>query len=111
MTDLAGECFRVWQEAEDVVGGLACLRCGTYDRPIVLAQHLKPGADIVDVPHGRNDAERRAGERSAKLGDQFLERVFLRFVRARQVAVKSRAVTTGMSESCSAVRCQLIGSK
>ena len=50
------------------------------------------------MPHGRNDAERRAGERSAKLGDQFLERVFLRSVRARQVAVESRAVTTGMSE-------------
>ena len=40
---------------------------GADDGPIILAQDLEPGADIVGVAHGRHDAERGGAECSGRV--------------------------------------------
>lgn len=47
----------VGREGQKPVGGLARLAGGVDDGAIVLAQHFKPGADVVGVPDGRGDPE------------------------------------------------------
>ena len=58
---------------------LRCLRCGGKNRLLVVLENLQPGIDIAGmvVHRGRNQAQIRAAERRAQLGDQFLESVRL----------------------------------
>ena len=50
------------------------------------------------MAHGRHDAERRAAEGGAHLGDQFLEGIFLGAVGAAVVAVEARRMPGRMTE-------------
>ena len=98
------------QEAEQEVSRLAGLRRRADDGAVVLAEDLRRGADVIGVPYGRHDAERRAAERAAGSGDQLLEGVFLR----PKDPERSRFRRCGAPlawELVEAVRCQLIGSK
>jgi GntR family transcriptional regulator len=86
---IGGARDKVGPEAERPLGRFACLRRGADDGAIVLTQHIQPRTDVVGVPHGGRDAERRARERRAQLRDQFLESVFLGAVRTGQIAIEA----------------------
>ena len=60
------------------------------DCPVVALQDLQPGAEIVRVSDGRRDAQFGAQEGGAKLRDEFLPRISLAAMAAREVAVETR---------------------
>src|SRR5204862_179265 len=64
--------FREREATKQPVGGLAGVRGRTHDGPLVLAQDLEPGGDVVGVAYGRNDTEARAHIGCGNLGHEFL---------------------------------------
>ena len=102
----------VRKEAEKIVRGLAGLARGPDDGAVVLAQHLEPGADVVGVPHGRHDAERRAAEGRLSSRRQSSSNAYFFVPNAPERSrLRREACRWQWPNSCRAVRCQLIGSK
>ena len=65
------------RKGEQQIRRLRGSRSCAHDCSIVLTQHLEPGSDVIGMPDGRYDAERRAAERSRQFGNQFpLARIF-----------------------------------
>lgn len=62
-------------EGEEIVRCLGRRARGPNDRAIVFPQNIKPGADIVGVADGRDDAERRAAECRRHFGAELLARI------------------------------------
>jgi hypothetical protein len=64
-------------QAVQEVNGLAGVRCGRENGPLVVFQDLQPFVDVAGVilSDFRRDAQIGTEKRGAKLGDQFLHRV------------------------------------
>ena len=62
------------------------------DHAVVIAQHLQPGAEVIGVAHGRQDAERGADEGARHLGDQLLARIGLGAEAAGEIAREPRGM-------------------
>ena len=60
-----GLTSEVEQEACRFRGGAG----GADDGPIILADDVQPGTEVIGVPDGRNDTERGADEGTRHLGD------------------------------------------
>src|SRR6185503_4824162 len=53
-----GSCLTV-AEGQQIIGRLGCRRCRAHDCPVLLGQEVYPGANVIGMPHGRDDAESR----------------------------------------------------
>src|SRR3546814_3185160 len=68
------------------------------DGPIILADDVQPGTEVIGVPDGRHDAERGADEGAPHLGDQLFASIFFRTERASLIAVEPASTADPRSE-------------
>src|SRR3546814_4195321 len=59
-----GRDSRFGPKGKQIVRRLRCGAGSPHDRSIILANDFQPGSDIVSVPNGWRNAQRRANERS-----------------------------------------------
>src|SRR3546814_10354295 len=74
------------------------------DGPIILADDVQPGTEVIGVPDGRHDAERGADEGAPHLGDQLFAPIFFRTERASLIAVEPARSEEHTSELQSLLR-------
>lgn len=81
-----GEAGGFGKEGQQIVGRFRGGAGGTDDGAVVLANDVQPRAEIICMPNGRDDAERRADEGGRELGHAFLDEVGLGAERSALVA-------------------------
>jgi len=86
-----------WQAPHDEISRLGCQRSRLENRPVVAFQDLQPGAEIVRMTDGGRYSELRAEKRRAEFGDEFLARVSLAPIPAREVPIETRRMATPMT--------------
>src|SRR5674476_1645385 len=69
-------------ERPEKVRCLLCFRCGPEKRPVIILQHFKVCLDVSCMPQLGFYAKVSTQECGGEFGDDFLEAVRLRFVRA-----------------------------
>jgi hypothetical protein len=68
------------------------------DGSIIFLQNLQPSAQIVSMPHGRDDAERCTQEGRSQLRDKFLSSVVLAAKSILEIAPQARLMAGGMTQ-------------
>src|SRR5689334_23200538 len=86
------------RERPDELRRLAGVAGSPEDGAMVLAKNIEPCADIVGMPDGRDDAERRAQEGAGHLCDQLLARIEFAAVPTRQIARQPRLMAGPMAK-------------
>lgn len=78
-------------------GGIGRPDC-LYEGCVVGAEQSDPGVETIGMPQRRLDAERRAHECGADLGDQILHPVSVRAEAAREVPIEAGGVPDGVNQ-------------